>query len=575
MKYKLLAIDLDGTLLKRYRKITKNNFKALKSFNDAGGQIIISTGRTITSARKIANKIENYTGKKIPYIISLCGSVIYDDKNKIVSEKLISPEITKKIADEVKKLRLNIWIYPKEIEKEGVYSKSLALAIFAKTTKNINLKKIDFNKTSMFARKINVFGWTRNKQKKFKKFIEDKLSDKVTLHKTNNWFYEICPIGSSKGEAIKIIANKLNIPLNQVAAIGDSGNDLSAAEISKCFGAIGKNKAIRSCSSENYSRLNSPVARFINERLLNKNTEIKLIGSDLDGTVLNKEKRLQKDFSIQIKQFVKNNEPSLVFATGRSVTEISRIVKQNNINDIKVRYGIANNGAVIYDLHKRKTIFCKTISKNLANSFFNFVTKAINSNEYGKMNLYFYIHDKNEIKKAIDSNYTYLPETYVYTTDEKYPMPTNELLGNYDISKNFRIISKEKLPKNKLIIKFLVFFTTPQYRDKFMQVLNKQNFKLSFSTSSQKNIEVNAAFVSKGNALRKLAKILKIKNNELLTIGDQRNDISMLKLTDWSFTFKDSLEQVKNAAKFIIERSEDENSIVKALKIYTKESKND
>ena len=158
MKYKLLAIDLDGTLLKRHRKITKNNFKALKAFNDAGGQIIISTGRAITSARRVANRIENYIGTKIPYIISLCGSVIYDDKNKIVSEKLINPEITKKIADEVKRLGLNIWIYPKEIEKEGVYSKSLALAVFAKTTKNINLKKIDFNKTSMFARKINVFG---------------------------------------------------------------------------------------------------------------------------------------------------------------------------------------------------------------------------------------------------------------------------------------------------------------------------------------------------------------------------------------------------------------------------------
>ena len=108
MKYKLLAIDLDGTLLKRHRKITKNNFKALKAFNDAGGQIIISTGRAITSARRVANRIENYIGTKIPYIISLCGSVIYDDKNKIVSEKLINPEITKKIADEVKRLGLNI-----------------------------------------------------------------------------------------------------------------------------------------------------------------------------------------------------------------------------------------------------------------------------------------------------------------------------------------------------------------------------------------------------------------------------------------------------------------------------------
>ena len=108
MKYKLITLDLDGTLLRTYNSITKKNYQALKNFANAGGKIVISTGRAITSARKIANKIEKHIGTQIPYIITLCGSMIYDHKNKIVYQKLIRPETTKKIVDLIKKLKLNI-----------------------------------------------------------------------------------------------------------------------------------------------------------------------------------------------------------------------------------------------------------------------------------------------------------------------------------------------------------------------------------------------------------------------------------------------------------------------------------
>ncbi len=108
MNYKLIAIDLDGTLLKGLNTIPKKSLEALKRFTDAGGKIVISTGRAIASARKIANKIEDYTGQKVPYIISLCGGIFYDHENKVVFEKLIDKETTKKIADKVKELKLYI-----------------------------------------------------------------------------------------------------------------------------------------------------------------------------------------------------------------------------------------------------------------------------------------------------------------------------------------------------------------------------------------------------------------------------------------------------------------------------------
>ena len=574
MKYKLIALDLDGTLLRTHHSITRKNYQALKNFANAGGKIVISTGRAITSARKIANKIEKYTGIQIPYIIALCGSMIYDHENKIIYQKLIKPETTKKIVDLIKKLKLNIWIYQKNFESDGVYSKSLIFAIVAKIAKHINLKKLNFAKTKIPARKINVFSFNLIKQKKFERIVNKELSDEVSLHKTNSLIYELSPAGCSKGEAIKIIANKLNIPLNQVASIGDSGNDLSAAEVSKCFGAIGRNKSIRNYSSENYPKLNSQVAKFINKRLLSKSPKIKLIVSDLDGTILNDKKLIDTNLSNNIKKIIQDEEIMLTFASGRSVHDIYRIINQSNLENANIRYVISNNGAIIYDLKKQKALKCSVISKKVANQLFKIITSLTSNNGIGKFTCYITTYDKKDTKNTIIKGVKYLPNIFVYTPNYQNVKSIKNFSNSEEISKSFKIIPTNSLPKKSKIVRFLIFCAGTEQRDKIISIIKDSHLNLNISTSSPTNIEINALYVSKGNALKKLAKILKIKNTELLTVGDQKNDITMLKLTEWSFTFNNSPEEVKNSARYLINH-DNENAIIKALKIYSKEVGND
>ncbi len=574
MKYKLITLDLDGTLLRTYNSITKKNYQALKNFANAGGKIVISTGRAITSARKIANKIEKHIGTQIPYIITLCGSMIYDHKNKIVYQKLIRPETTKKIVDLIKKLKLNIWIYPKEFESKGVYSKSLIFAIIAKIVKHINLKKLDFSRTKIPAKKINVFSFNQKKQRKFEKIVNKELSNEVSLHKTNGLISELSPVGCSKGEAIKIIANKLNIPLNQVASIGDSGNDLSAAEVSKCFGAIGRNKLIASCSSENYPKLNSQVAKFINKRLLCKNPKIKLIVSDLDGTVLNDKKLIDENLYNNIKKVIGDEKIMLTFASGRSVHDIYRIINRSNLNNSNIRYVISNNGAIIYDLKKQKTIKCSAISNKVANELFKIITSLANNNGIEKFTCYITAHDKKSTKDAITTRVRLLPNIFAYTPNYQEIKAVEKFSNIQEVSKSFKIIPTNSLPKKSKIVRFLISCADTKQCDKIISIIKNSHLKLNISVSSPTHIEINALYVSKGNALKKLAKILKIKNTEMLTVGDQKNDISMLKLTEWSFTFNDSPEEVKNSARYLINH-DNENAIIKVLKIYSKEVDND
>jgi hydroxymethylpyrimidine pyrophosphatase-like HAD family hydrolase len=71
--------------------------------------------------------------------------------------------------------------------------------------------------------------------------------------------------------------------------------------------------------------------------------------------------------------------------------------------------------------------------------------------------------------------------------------------------------------------------------------------------------------VSKGNAVKFLATYLKIDNNNVLTIGDEKNDISMLKQFENSVTLKSSKLDVRQAARYVINAKSSE-IVEKAIK---------
>ena len=86
--YKLLAIDLDGTLLNSYGTISNKNKQAIKKAKEKGIEVVIASGRHITSVKSFAKEInaEDY---------SICGNgaILYDMKNdKILYNKFIEKD---------------------------------------------------------------------------------------------------------------------------------------------------------------------------------------------------------------------------------------------------------------------------------------------------------------------------------------------------------------------------------------------------------------------------------------------------------------------------------------------------
>ena len=79
MRYKLVAIDLDGTLLDSHGEVSEENKQAIKKLKDQGAEIVITSGRMSSSIKEIAEEIGANK-----YFISGNGSMIYDiEQNKI------------------------------------------------------------------------------------------------------------------------------------------------------------------------------------------------------------------------------------------------------------------------------------------------------------------------------------------------------------------------------------------------------------------------------------------------------------------------------------------------------------
>ena len=231
MKYKIFAIDLDGTLLNWKKSINSLNFKALKSYCDAGGMPVIITGRAPDSAKKYITQIEKKINHKIKYLGSLNGNIVEDlSLNEIIYSKSVPSFLCEKLYHIAMKYNLVFWPYTVEgIEKEyveiyGPKSFSMIVQHFHKGTKIVRPRVYRAHQSY----KINIINNGSKSYKLFKayKYIVNNLQDELDIAFTSKWVFEITMKNSNKGKAIKIIADRENINLENVAAIGDSANDI-------------------------------------------------------------------------------------------------------------------------------------------------------------------------------------------------------------------------------------------------------------------------------------------------------------------------------------------------------------
>ena len=135
--YKMIAVDLDGTMLNSYGEVTENTKRTIKRTIQNGTDVVIASGRSIDSIKTIANEIGSTN-----YMIAGNGAVVYDIKNnKIIYEKYIPKN---KAIDIIKTCEENS-IYYNVYTNKSIIANSLRFNVLYYYKENI--KKEDSKKT--------------------------------------------------------------------------------------------------------------------------------------------------------------------------------------------------------------------------------------------------------------------------------------------------------------------------------------------------------------------------------------------------------------------------------------------
>lgn len=249
--YKLIAIDLDGTLLNSYGKISDKNKNAIKKAKENGAEVIIASGRHITSVKSFAREIdsENY---------SICGNgaILYDMKNdEILYNKFIGKEKILEIIEvcEQNSIYYNIYTETEILTRTIAYS-----ALFYKQENekkdskyHTNIKVVEdlynfvkndnsnnYIKVTIYDDTLSIFNRIIQKLREIDDIdVLDVGHMSRKMIKVNNedveikyYYTEITKNDVNKWNAIKVLMNKLNIGSNEVVTIGDNVNDKEMLE---------------------------------------------------------------------------------------------------------------------------------------------------------------------------------------------------------------------------------------------------------------------------------------------------------------------------------------------------------
>lgn len=277
--YKLVTVDLDGTLLNSYGDVTEYTKQVINKVQDKGVEIMIASGRPIDSIKTIAEEINS-----TKYFIAGNGAIIYDIKNdKIIYEKYIPRSKVFEIAKVCEEnnisyniyteesiitqdLKYNVLYYYKENLKKDANKITTIIKVdnileYVKKEENLKCLKItvcDENQTifrSIIRRlraieNIDVMDVSHMSRKVFKHGTED-----ITIE----YFYtEISSTQVNKWQAIKYLLPILEISPEEVIGIGDNINDKQMIE----------NAGLGVCMGQS-----TPVIKEISDRITDSNID--------------------------------------------------------------------------------------------------------------------------------------------------------------------------------------------------------------------------------------------------------------------------------------------------------------
>ena len=267
--------------------------------------------------------------------------------------------------------------------------------------------------------------------------------------------------------------------------------------------------------------------------------QIKMVGLDLDGTLLSEKKELLP-YTMDVLRRALDAGIVVLVATGRPWMGVPEELRKFP----GMRYALTSNGARIIDTDTGEILEEHLLPPELAKKTLEICGKYDTLQE-----VYFDGQGYAEADKmAHVEKYHRNPNMWEYFRTTRKPV--EDLFGMID-------------RENRGLDKVQALFADMEERKKAWKDLEAVR-GLELVGSLKYNIEINAAGVNKGTGLVRLGKLLGIKREEIMACGDGDNDTVMLSEVGFGVAMANAEEQVKAAADYITE-SNDAEGAAKAI----------
>lgn len=267
--------------------------------------------------------------------------------------------------------------------------------------------------------------------------------------------------------------------------------------------------------------------------------EIKLIALDLDGTLLDSQKRLSSRNESVLKECIRRGI-AVVPCTGRIWFGVPEVVR----NFPGIRYAITTNGAVIEDVIEHKILdeqklSCKLTLEilELAKQFHTMYDVYAGGKAFGEA-------------RFIE----HMDEYGISPILQKMVLETRQIVP--DVMEQVRMINQ---PSEKVNY----FFGDEEERFKARQALQARG-DVIVSSSFSNNLEINAQGATKGEAILRLAKHLGLAPEQTMGFGDGENDVTMIRMAGIGVAMGNALESLKEDADYVT-CTNDEDGVAAAI----------
>jgi Cof subfamily protein (haloacid dehalogenase superfamily) len=225
MTIRLIAADIDGTLLNSQHQLSARNEQALRKAMAQGVGIVLATGKTQHSAVPLIQQL----GLRLPGVY-VQGLLIAEPDGTVRYQRLLEPDLAHEVADLATSAGCSMVAYAGRrllTNVRDAYT-DVFIRYHEPTPEAFGSwgKLLDENPINKY-----IMVSTKERIDALRPEVEAHINGRATIVQALDYMLEILPLGGSKGDGVGRLLADLDVPAEQVLALGDGENDVEMLQL--------------------------------------------------------------------------------------------------------------------------------------------------------------------------------------------------------------------------------------------------------------------------------------------------------------------------------------------------------